>query len=114
MTSNENESQSGGAGEREGKTRGWLCSVASLAICLLARFLYILSAAQAICLASGTSDTPTMEVEGVSLVARRTRRSTAGNRMESVMAEVALLESQDPHELEDDIDFVQKGTIASN
>jgi hypothetical protein len=30
------------------------------------------------------------------------------------MAEVALLESQDPHELEDDIDFVQKGTIASN
>jgi hypothetical protein len=48
--------------------------------------------------------------EPESLVARRSRRSTAGNRMEAVLAEVAL-QPPDPSEdqEEGDIDFVLKG-----
>jgi hypothetical protein len=48
--------------------------------------------------------------EPESLAARRSRRSTAGNRMEVVLAEVALQPPDPSEDLEEgDVDFVLKG-----
>jgi hypothetical protein len=45
------------------------------------------------------------------LVARRSKRSTAGNRMEAVLAEIAM-QGADPDENEvEDIDFVAQGSL---